>query len=439
MCSKTCRWVFVALSMIGFVEMHAELLADFLLLTVDQLFALGVENSLKLKADGINEQMSTEQLKGARAAKLADLQVGLKGGVLGQPIVFQHGLSDPNYPDSSDWSQNYEVNLTQPVYRGGKIRHSIHKSELTKDAAILQTAADRADVKLELMSKYLDLFCLHKQKIVLERNIEESERRLENIHRMKREGLITNNDVLRSEMQLTNDRLLLTETNNDVILLSQQLDILLGLDDNCLLMPDTALLSQAMAVQSYEECLADANQNALAVKYLRKKTEIARADVQLANAEFLPEVSLYASNALARPIVRTMTDLYYNSWNVGIAVSYPLSSLFKNNHKVRESKLAVSYCKNEEELNLQQVRVNVRTAYLRHHEALEWVDALQLSVRQAEENYRIMQNRYLNQLAILTDLLDANSVRLNAELQLTSARTPVIYTYYQLQHACGRL
>lgn len=345
MCSKTCRWVLVALSMIGFVEMHAELLADSLLLTVDQLFALGVENSLKLKADGINEQMSTEQLKGARAVKLPDLQVGLKGGVLGQPIVFQHGLSDPTYPDSPDWSQNYEVNLTQPVYRGGKIRHSIHKSELTKDAAILQTAVDRADVKLELMSKYLDLFCLYKQKIVLERNIEESERRLENIHRMKREGLITNNDVLRSEMQLTNDRLLLTETNNDVILLSQQLDILLGLDDNCLLMPDTALLSQAMAVQSYEECLADANQNALAVKYLRKKTEIARADVQLANAEFLPEVSLYASNALARPIVRTMTDLYYNSWNVGIAVSYPLSSLFKNNHKVRESKLAVSYCK----------------------------------------------------------------------------------------------
>lgn len=60
-------------------------------------------------------------------------------------------------------------------------------------------------------------------------------------------------------------------------------------------------------------------------------------------------------------------------------------------------------------------------------------------VRQAKENYRIMQNRYLNQLAILTDLLDANSVRLNVELQLVTARTRVIYTYYQLQKACDRL
>ena len=65
--------------------------------------------------------------------------------------------------------------------------------------------------------------------------------------------------------------------------------------------------------------------------------------------------------------------------------------------------------------------------------------SLQLSVRQAEENYRIMRNRYLNQLAILTDLLDAESLRLNAELQLTNARTEVVYTYYELQRAAGKL
>ena len=48
-------------------------------------------------------------------------------------------------------------------------------------------------------------------------------------------------------------------------------------------------------------------------------------------------------------------------------------------------------------------------------------------------------SRYMNQLAILTDLLDANSVRLDVELQLTAARTRVVYTYYQLLRACGRL
>ena len=62
-----------------------------------------------------------------------------------------------------------------------------------------------------------------------------------------------------------------------------------------------------------------------------------------------------------------------------------------------------------------------------------------LAVRQADENYRIVHNRYLNQLSILTDLLDASRVRLEAQMQLTVARAEVIYTYYQLLQTCGSL
>ncbi len=70
---------------------------------------------------------------------------------------------------------------------------------------------------------------------------------------MKKEGVITNNDVLRSEMQLTNDRLSLQETENSIVLVSQQLDILLGQDENLLLKPDTTLLHQAVALEAYDD------------------------------------------------------------------------------------------------------------------------------------------------------------------------------------------
>ena len=94
----------------------------------------------------------------------------------------------------------------------------------------------------------MSLFSLFRQHDVLTRNIEESERRLKDIKQMKKEGLITNNDVLRSEMQLTNDRLSLTETENSIALVSQQLDILLGINENCLFLPDTALLYRSIAL-----------------------------------------------------------------------------------------------------------------------------------------------------------------------------------------------
>lgn len=413
--------------------------ADSLFLTIDELFRLGTENSLKIQADLVKESIAHEQSQTARTSRLPDLQIGLKGGVVGQPIVFQRGLSSPTYPDTPDWLQNYAVDFTQPLYQGGKIHYSIRKADLQKNVASLQTATDRADVKLSLLEQYMSLFSLYRQHNVLTRNIEESERRLKDIRQMKKEGLITNNDVLRSEMQLTNDRLSLTETENSIILVSQQLNILLGIDENYLLLPDTTLLYRAVALEQYDDYVAQACMNDPAIRLLREQTKIARNDVRLAKAANLPNVSLYASNTLARPISRTMVDMYNNNWNIGLSVSYPLSSLYKNNHKIKESKLAVTLSQNTEAQKIQQIKVNVRTAYLRHREALQQVEALKLSVKQAQENYRIMQNRYLSQLAILTDLLDANSVRLNAELQLTSARTRVIYTYYQLERACGRL
>lgn len=208
-----------------------------------------MQNSLLLQADALQKTTARERLQTARSAQLPDLQVGLKGGYVGQPVVFRHGLTDVVHPDAPDWSQNYAVDFVQPLYRGGKIHYSIRKAGLQQTLASLQTETDQAEVKLGLLEEYMNLFSLYRKHEVLSRNIEESERRLHDIRRMKEEGLITNNDVLRSEMQLTNDRLSLQEAENSITLVSQQLDILLGQDENLLLIPDTTLLFQAVAIE----------------------------------------------------------------------------------------------------------------------------------------------------------------------------------------------
>lgn len=82
--------------------------------------------------------------------------------------------------------QNYAIDLTQPIYQGGKIRYSIRKADLEKEIASLQTLTDQSEIKLGLLNQYIGLFSLFKQREVLSRNIEESERRLQDIRRMKK-------------------------------------------------------------------------------------------------------------------------------------------------------------------------------------------------------------------------------------------------------------
>lgn len=410
-----------------------------LLLSVDSLLQLGMAQNVQLRILRQQEEMARSRAKTARTAKLPEVQVGLKGGYLGQPIVFREGLSHPTRPQSPHWLQNYEIDLSQPIYQGGRIRYSIEKADIEQKIAELQTLQNEADIKLALLKQYMQLFSLYKQQTVLARNIEESTKRLENIKSKKRQGLITNNDVLRSELQLTNDRLALQEVDNSLTLMSQQLDILLGLDEQTLIVPDTTLLRQINPTSDYADYLQKAYRDDWTMRRLRQETQLALNNQRLVKAEFLPQLSLYAGNTLARPITRTMADYYNNSWNIGLTLSYPLSSLYKNRHKLEEARLNIDASQQQEELRKQSLRMEIRTALIRHQEAQDRVKALELSVRQARENYRIMRNRYFGQLSILTDLLDANSVLLDAELQLTTARARVIYTYYELQKACGLL
>lgn len=84
---------------------------DSLRISLDELFARGAEQHLQLHADRLKEQMAEERIRDARTARMPDISIGLKGGVLGQPVVWQSGLNDPTRPDTPDWQQNYTVDL----------------------------------------------------------------------------------------------------------------------------------------------------------------------------------------------------------------------------------------------------------------------------------------------------------------------------------------
>ena len=161
---------------------------DSLDLSIEQLFERGMKHSLPIEADRLQESIAREEAQTARRNLLPDIEVGLRGAFVGQPVVWQHGLSDATRPKSPHWSQNYAVDFTQPLYEGGRLKYAVRRADLQRRIAALQTATDRADIKLTLLDHYLELFSLYKQHLVLRRNIDESERRLVDIRRMKREG-----------------------------------------------------------------------------------------------------------------------------------------------------------------------------------------------------------------------------------------------------------
>lgn len=54
--------------------------------------------------------------------------------------------------------------------------------------------------------------------------------------------------------------------------------------------------------------------------------------------------------------------------------------------------------------------------------------------RLADENYSVTSNRYQNDLALLTDMLDASNMKLSADMGLVNARINVIFNYYKMKY-----
>ena len=323
------------------------------------------------------------------------------------------------------------LNISLPLF-APSVYKAMSMTKTDIELAVEKSRASKQDLVNQVTKAYYQLMLAQDSYEVLQKSYKLAEDNYNVVNAKYQQGAVSEFDKISAEVQMRSVKPNVISAGNAVTLSKLQLKVLMGItEDFDLKIADNLANYETDLFANQLNELNEGLVNNTTMKQFDLNMKMLNQNLKSLKTNFMPTLGMNYSYQYQ--------SLYNNNWNVGVSVSYPLSSLYKNNHKIKESKLMVSLRKNEEEQKMQGIRVDVRSAFLRHQEALQRVEALKLSVRQAEENYRIMQNRYLNQLAILTDLLDANSVRLNVELQLVTARTRVIYTYYQLQKACGDL
>lgn len=410
-------------------------------LSVDELLEKGIENSIVIQASIIKAKISEKKEHLAQNKQLPDITFGGVFGYVGTPAILDRDLSFKSHPNTPDWKQNYQISATQPIYQGGRIKYGIERAKLESEIARLAVKKDKSDLKLWLMGKYLELFNLYKKKDVYFQNIEEATIRVNDIEHMKEQGMITTNDVLRSKLTLTNYKLLYQETQNNIELISQQLTIVLGMDESIVIEPDYSFLNTRPILKNELTYISEAYNQSPDLQIAGSNIRLAENNLKLTKSDILPSLSLQASNTLARPIpnISPAQDFYLNAWGITLNLSYRISSWFDRKHNVNLAKQQIQLQELAKEEEKQTIRTNTKMAFVKHKEACDRLQALEESLKQAKENYRIVKNKYFNQLSILTDLLDANTVELDTELQLTEAQTNAIYTYYQLQRISGNL
>jgi outer membrane protein len=410
-------------------------------LALNDVFKLAIENSFQLKVSEKNIQQAHQQLEIAKSDRLPALGTDLNYGYISNAAVWSPSFSDHRTADIPHNFTQLSTQATEVIFKGGAIENSIKKATLLEQIATLSKEKNVEDIKFLVAAKYLDIYRLISEREVFINNIKLTNERLKNVLTMFKQGMVTQNDILRTKLTISDLQLSLRRTDNNIIITNQQLNTIIGLPDSARLVPDGKLLNQPIAKSDLKYFLDQAYLENHDLKIAAISNHMQETEIKIRGSDRYPQLNLYAGSVLQRPFTNVVPaqDIYYNIWQAGVSLHFNISSTYQAQKKIKAEKIALEESQLNEILEKQNVEVAVKAAYIKYNEAKEDLVTLTADMHSAEENYRIVELKYFNQLALLTDMIDATNTKIEAEIKVTTAQINVVYTYCQLLNTIGTL
>ena len=406
------------------------------LMGMEELFRLADEQSKSIQTYRIGAKAADEALKAARAQRLPDVSVSLSASYLGNGKLWDRDFGNAMTVDIPHFGNNFALEAQQVIYAGGAISSGIRQAELGKMLAELDLQKNVQEIRFLLVGHYLNLYKLDNQIQVLKKNLELTEEVIANMKARREQGTVLKSDITRYELQREQLNLQMARTTDARCIANHQLVTTLHLPEETEIRPDTTLLERQILTFTEDEWQDMAKANHIVLKQTETTIRLNEQKVKQERSERIPHISLVAAEHLDGPITIEVPTLdnNFNYWYVGIGVKYNLSSLFKNNRKLKQARQNVRQAQEQYQLAQEQVENSVQEGYVNFLTAFTDLRTQENSVRLADENYDVIDNRYRNEMALLTDMLDASNTKLTADLGLVNARINILYNYYKMKY-----
>ena len=410
-------------------------------LTLEQMFALADKNSKSLKIEDAAVMEAQQGVKVAKNGYLPNIDISLSASYLGNGCLMDRNFSNGQNVKMPHFGNNFAIQATQLIYGGGAISNGVAMARLKEEMAGVNREAARSRIRFMLTGFYLDLYKLQNVLKVYDRNIDLAKVVITDTKARNKAGVALQNDVTRYELQLKNLELARRRTINSIEILNYDLATMLGLPADMEIVPDSTLIEQALPTQDISYWQQLAQTQAHPIKQSALAVEMGKYGEKLARAEMRPTVALIAGNHFDGPITIEVPTINknYNYWHVGVGISFKLSSLYKANKSIKQAHLNTMTSRHRQNDAQEQVSLAMQADYTRYMEAYDEVATLEKNVQLAHENYTVIENRYRNDIVLVTDMLDASNQLLEAELQLANARINVMFNYSKIKNTSGNL
>ena len=419
-------------------------------MTISQLFQKVEDNSKSLRTSLSGVEAAHLGIESAKSKKLPDLDASLSFSYIGNALITDRNFSNVHGLKSPHFGNNFAFQAQQVVYAGGAINAGIKLAELGKQQAELGVKLTRQQIRFIALGQYLDLYKIDNRIKVYEKNIELTRQLIEDIKEKQTQGMALKNDITRYELQMESLKLGLTALRNNRSILNHQLCNTLGMNQGnqmnqgsleIQIIPDATIADKTYGKEGEAYWQTAGTLNSPLLEQSSNAIRIAEQKEKIAKSDLLPKVAFVAADNFDGPILFELppVDKNLNVWYVGVGVKYSLSSLFKSNKRIKQAAVETRQAKEAHAVQAEQLNNNVQAAYVQYQQTYVELETQRKSVELAQQNYDVMNARYLSQLALVTDMVDASNLKLNAELSEVDARINIVYAYYRMKYVAGEI
>jgi outer membrane protein len=431
-----CRWIWLILV---FFIMAPGVSAAEKVFTLNESIETALKQSVLIHAAQEGVLGAEAQKKEAFTGFLPKLNTSYGYTWLNREPYMQIPPTPPIRVGTQD-NYTWAVEAKQPLFAGGGIMANYEASKIGHDISRMDEATATQDIIQEVKVSFFNILKAEKLLGVARQSLEQLQAHRHVAQNFFDVGLIPRNELLQSEVQVANGEQSLIRAENGVELAKSKFNTVLRRNIN-----DPVQVEDILTYRPYDlnidDCIRAAMENRPEIKSQALKVEQAKSLVKLARSDFYPTVSAvgHYERVGDTPGVSGTAFKDAESWYVMGVASWTFWEWGKTKNRVDASR-----SKENQSIDLlnnarDQITLEVKNAYLLMRESEKQVMVAQKTIEQAQENFRINQERYREKVATSTDVLDAQTLLTRAKSDHANALSEYHISHARLERAMGTI
>ncbi len=339
------------------------------------------------------------------------------------------------YPLTVGTQDNYKFSLVldQPLFTGFALTRAYELAGLGVDISRIKYEQERLSLAYKTKEAYFNILITQKRKGVAEQSVVQITDHVRVAQQFYQVGIIPLNDLLKSEVELAGAKQNLVRAENGVLLTQAGLNNLLRFSLEQMNDLEDILTYRPFS-KSLEECQEEAQRKRPEIKEVETQMVMADKQIALAKSDYYPQAFFQGTYKMQgdTPAVSGSPYTEPTNWDVTAGLRWNFWEWGRTHYLVQERTKQWNQVKEALTQIKDLVRLEVKEAHIGLQESEKNIAVAEKAIQQAEENYRISELRYKEQVATSLEVLDAQTL-------LTQAKNNFYQALYAYNLAQARL